>query len=146
MAGTSPPEHDGQGWVLLPQEAVPERWRSRMVPLALVPLLPEEVSSVLGGEALVPSLDGTDQRIAALAAAGRSLTAIALEVGLSARSVQSRLARLRRRVGVQTTAELRATLASQGFEGLHRTGSHGSQEGHHSLTNIDQSNQEVGEE
>ena len=146
MADTYLPEEEGRGWMLLPQEAVPDRWRSRIIPLALVPLFPEEASMVLAGEPAAPAIDSTDQRIASLAAAGRSLTEIAREVRLSVRSVQNRLARLRRRAGAATTAELRAMLASQGFEGLHRTGRRVSQEGRDRPTNKHESNQDLGGE
>lgn len=85
-------DDDAMGWVLLPPERVPERWRARSRPVALVPLL-----------------------VAEMVVSGASIPQMANAVGLSPRGVQHRLARLRERLGVATTAELVARLARCGF-------------------------------
>lgn len=106
---------DAPAWVLLPGCAVPERWRGRGHDVVLVPLLPEELSSVLAGTPASPLLDERDERLARLVAAGASIPQMARDVGLSTRGVQHRLARLRDRFGVATTAELIAQLVRRGL-------------------------------
>lgn len=108
-------EEDAQGWLLLSPPAVPERWRHRAVDLCLVPLLPEEAAQALAREPVDPAMDPEDAVLARLLAQGVTIEAIATEVGMSVRGVQYRLAGLRERFGVETTAELRGLLARWGF-------------------------------
>lgn len=104
-----------RGWLLLDPRAVPKRWRERAIPVALVPLLPREAEQVLGGQEALPELDPQDERLARLAARGLSVPVIAAEVGISPRSVQRRLAELRRRLGVGSKVELVRALSKRGF-------------------------------
>lgn len=110
-----PAGEEPQGWLLLSLGAVPERWRHRAVELALIPLLPEEASRTLAGVATHPAIDPEDASLARLLARGLTIEAIAREMDMSVRGVQHRLARLRERLGLQTTAELRALFARSGF-------------------------------
>ncbi len=106
---------DRRGWVFLEPEAVPERWRSRAVEVLLVPLLPEEMDDILAQGRAVPELDPKDERLAELVASGASLPSIADELGLAPRTVERRVARLRTRFGVGSTAELAALFSARGF-------------------------------
>lgn len=110
-------EPEDGAWVLLPVGEVPEPWRGRARQVALIPLLPEELAAVLSGRAASPALDERDERIARLLTTGASLAEIGRAVGLSPRGVQHRLAALRRRFGVHSTAELAAYLARHGLGG-----------------------------
>lgn len=103
------------GWCVFPPEAVPEQFRSRAVSVSLVPLLPGEAKQVLEGRDVTPDLGPEEEAIARLAAQGLTIRTIARQVGMSHRGVQYRLASLRDRFGVGSTAELRALLARRGF-------------------------------
>lgn len=111
--------HDvaGKSWLLLPPEAVPKVWRSRSREMALIPLLPEEKDSVLSGVPASPQIDERDEQIMRMVMKGATLSEMSRTVGLSPRGVQHRLARLRERFGLRTTAELAAYLARLGMEG-----------------------------
>lgn len=106
---------DRAGWLLLAPEAVPERWRDRSVPMMLVPLLPGEASSLLAGEPVLPVVSKDDETLLRMAARGASAGAIARRLHVGPRTVQRRLARYRKDLGVTTHAELRAELAKRGF-------------------------------
>jgi DNA-binding CsgD family transcriptional regulator len=60
-------------------------------------------------------LDPADENLARLTARGLTVSAMAGRLNLSARSVNRRLARLRERLGVASTAELAVELARRGF-------------------------------
>ena len=105
------------GWVLLPPASVPDRWRGRAMELLLVPLLPGEDTAFLDGTAATPAVDAVDERVADLAARGLSATAISQELAISTRSAYRRLAGLRRRLGVSSSAELAGELSRRGFGG-----------------------------
>jgi len=109
--GRRPDAHEG--WLFVDPSRVPDRWRDRAVPVCLVPLLPEEAASVLDGS--LPELSEDVEELARLVAGGMSVTEMARRLHLSHRSVQRRLARLRLRLGVETTAQLAALLARRGF-------------------------------
>lgn len=98
---------------LFAPDAVPEHWRSRAVPMALVPLLPSEARSILEGPQA--TIAPEDEDLLRLAARGLTGADIARELGISLRSVERRLARLRRDLGVDSTAELAAFLSKRGF-------------------------------
>ncbi|MCA1708080.1 MAG: helix-turn-helix transcriptional regulator [Actinobacteria bacterium] len=104
-----------QGWFFFHPSAVPERWRERAVEVLLVPLLPEEVEQVFDGVRAVPQISSEDERLAELVAQGISVPEIAAELDLAPRTVERRLARLREKLGVTTTAELGAFLSRRGF-------------------------------
>lgn len=108
-------EVEDGAWVLVPLGHVPEPWKNRAQPVALIPLLPDELADVLSGTAATPTLEERDERIARLLTSGASLAEIGRAVGLSPRGVQHRLAALRRRFGAGTTAELAAYLARHGI-------------------------------
>lgn len=103
-----------EGWVFVHPDAVPDRWRGRAVPMAAVPLVPGELAGLLGDGA-VPELEPHDERILRLVARGLSARAMARELGVTPRSIQYRLARLRERFEVGSTAELVAEAARRGF-------------------------------
>lgn len=109
----SGPPDAHEGWFFVDPSRVPDRWRERAVPVCLVPLLPEEAASILEGS--LPELSEDEEQLARLVAAGASVTEMAGHLYVSNRSVQRRLARLRRRLGVETTAQLAALLARRGF-------------------------------
>lgn len=115
---TGPPA--AEAWVFLPLSLVPERWRRRVTPLAAVPLLPSEAEAVLSGEPVEPEVGPEDERLLALVASGMGATAVSRELGVSVRTVEYRLQRLRRRLGVKSTAELVAVLAEGGFGRLRK--------------------------
>jgi DNA-binding CsgD family transcriptional regulator len=103
------------GWVLLPEAAVPERWRSRAIAMWLVPLLPDEAEQILEEGRAEPGMTPAEEAVACLVARGMTVDAIARQLRISPRSVNRRLASLRERIGVASTAELAAALASRGF-------------------------------
>ncbi|MDQ3956723.1 MAG: helix-turn-helix domain-containing protein [Actinomycetota bacterium] len=103
------------GWILVAPSALPERWRDRAAPMFLVPLLPEEARRVLAGEAAASELQDEDLSLARLVARGVPVDDIAGQLHLTSRTVYRRLARLRRTIGVSTTAELVAELSRRGF-------------------------------
>lgn len=102
-------------WVLVNLDALPERWKGRAVPLALVGLLPEEARQFIRGEIPRVNLDGEDEELARLAARGVSVDDIAFELHLTSRSVYRRLARLRRQFDARSNAELASRLTKFGF-------------------------------
>ena len=104
-----------RGWVILPDEAVPARWRGRAIAMSLVPLLPEEARQVLAGGQTIPSVSEKEEAVARLAARGLTVDAIARQLDVSVRTVNRRLAKLRQLLGVSSTAQLAAELARRGF-------------------------------
>ncbi len=112
--GTEPRGSYG-GWLFLDRHAVPERWRERAVEVLLVPRLPAEAEQVLEGNRGSPEIAPEDERLASLVARGIPVPEIATELGLTPRSVERRLARLRDQLGVGSTAELVAFLSQRGF-------------------------------
>lgn len=115
MADQMPEGGDAPAWVMLPPDSIPARWRSRAQHVALIALLSEEAANLLAGTPAVPALDDRDERLASMVVAGASMSQMARAVGLSRRGVGHRLARLRQRFGVATTAELIAELGRLGF-------------------------------
>lgn len=104
------------GWLFLEPSAVPERWRDRSVPAAMVPLTPEETDDLLRGDPVEPRLHPADEELARLAAQGLTVDAIAGRMGVTPRSVYRRLSQLREQLGVGSTAELATELARRGFQ------------------------------
>ncbi len=102
-------------WVLVNLEALPDRWKGRAVPLALVGLLPEEARQFIRGELPRVKLDRDDEELARLAARGVAVDDIASALHLTSRSVYRRLARLRRQFEARTNAELASRLTKFGF-------------------------------
>ena len=102
-------------WVLMPADQVPGRWADRSFPMAIVPLLPSELDELMQGRSVAPHLTAEEEVLAGYVAAGYSTEEIAKRVHMTTRSVYRRLARLRERVGAESTAELVSRLARMGF-------------------------------
>lgn len=102
-------------WVLMPPRRVPARWAERALDMLLVPLMPDEAAELLQEGTAPLGLTVEDERVARLAARGRSADVIAAELHMTKRSVYRRLARLRKRVGVDNAAELAGRLSKLGF-------------------------------
>ena len=102
-------------WVLVPADALPERWAHRALPLSLVRLLPEESGQLLQNGTTTPAMSLEDEDLARLVARGMGVPEIARTLHMTPRSVYRRLARLRNRFGARTSIELAAILAKQGF-------------------------------
>jgi two-component system, NarL family, invasion response regulator UvrY len=83
--------------------------------MSLVPLTPEEASELLKPQPLHPLVDQNELELLRLIAAGRYIEEIADELSMAPRTVFRRLARLRRKYGVSSTAELALVLARAGF-------------------------------
>lgn len=111
--------HAGRCLVLLDPDLLPEAWSDRISPLAVVPLMPQEVARLLdhaGGEAGSEDRFSTDdRRLAEALVAGKAVPVIARAMCVTPRSVQRRIARLRNQLSVSSTEELVATLVRMGF-------------------------------
>ena len=101
-------------WVLMDASEVPEDWRDRARPLWLVPMLASEAGRLLRERSTEP-LNQEDPEFLRQVAQGVPAPVMARRLGLSTRSVHRRLARLRNEMGLDSTAELSATLARRGF-------------------------------
>lgn len=104
-------------WLFFRSAEVPPRWRDRAIAFSLVPLAADEVASLVRDEPARPphALAPTDLALAQLVARGAGRKEIAVELGVSSRTVDRRLAALRQRHGATTPAELVARLAQAGF-------------------------------
>ena len=103
------------GWFFVHAQALPEAWKSRAVPVYLLPMMPSEALEVLLSRGSGPALDDVERRIAALVARGANTGEIAKQVQISARSVQRHIARLKKRTGATTRVDLVHKLSSRGF-------------------------------
>jgi DNA-binding CsgD family transcriptional regulator len=110
MADASP-----AGWLFLQPDRLPDRWRHRARPAVYVPLLAQELDELLDGHLSGPALTSAEERLAALVADGRSVQAIARELGLAHRTIERRIAALRDRLGVRSSADLALALCARGF-------------------------------
>lgn len=106
---------DHEAWLVVRGAAAPEPWRSRGRPMTLVPLLPGEAARLLAGRPAQRELTEEDEQLATLSARGLTASQMARELDLSLRATQYRLARMRRRLDVGSTAELAALLSRRGF-------------------------------
>ena len=104
-----------EGWLFLRPSAVPERWRSRAIPMSLVPLLPEEAAALTAENTAENSPHTGGEEFLKLVARGLSARVIARQLGISTRSVHRRTARLRDSLGVGSTPELASELSRRGF-------------------------------
>ena len=104
-----------EGWLFLRPSAVPERWRSRAIPMSLVPLLPDEAAALTADGATAATQQTGGEEFLKLVARGLSARVIARQLGISTRSVHRRTARLRDSVGVGSTPELASELSRRGF-------------------------------
>jgi DNA-binding NarL/FixJ family response regulator len=103
--------------VVISPSLVPDRWRHRGTEAIVIPLLPAEAAEVLRGEPAHPEVGPEEELLLELVACGLRPADIAGELGISARGVQHRLARLRRRFGVLSTGELSVLATRWGFGG-----------------------------
>jgi DNA-binding NarL/FixJ family response regulator len=104
-----------EGWLFLRPSAVPDRWRSRAIPMSLVPLLPEEAAALTANGTAATSPQAGSEEFLKLVARGLSARVIARQLGISTRSVHRRTARLRDSLGVGSTPELASELSRRGF-------------------------------
>jgi DNA-binding NarL/FixJ family response regulator len=107
---------DQTGWILMPLSTLPDEWRDGAREMALVRVPVAHIVGVYGsavGE--LSPLSAEDARLICLVAEGRSHLQIARELNRSLRTVERRLASLRRRYGARSGAELTALLVRQGL-------------------------------
>ncbi len=112
------PVVDGPGgtraWLFLEGDVtgkLPAAWRDRSRPGTLIPLLPEEARDVLAEGRAEPTLEPADEVLLTLAGQGLSTGEIARRLSTPQRSVQRRLARLRRKFGLRSNDQLAAFAA-----------------------------------
>jgi DNA-binding NarL/FixJ family response regulator len=103
------------GWLFLQADHVPEQWRLRARAAAFVPLTAGELTELLGGVPPQPELTDDEEALARLIARGSSVSAISRQLRVSSRTVERRLALLRRRLGVGSSVDLALALAQRGF-------------------------------
>jgi DNA-binding NarL/FixJ family response regulator len=101
-------------WVIAQGEHLPASWKQRAQAVYLVPLLPGEALRVLTEEA-APQVSERDQEMISVIARGGTAAEIADELGLSLRTAQRSISRLRERFGLATKAELVRFLTERGF-------------------------------
>ena len=102
-------------FVLFPAAALPPALRDRAVPLYAVSLRESETPEMFGEKIMWP-LDAGDVELLRLIAAGCPTRKIAVETGVSMRTVQRQVARLRRRLKLHSTTDLRQYLRDRGFD------------------------------
>ena len=107
------------GYVLVAPDALPEHWQGRAHQMFLVSLLPSEVEMAFSGTAIRAQLTDDEEELARLVATGRTAREIAATLHVAVRTVERRLATLRKRLGVGSTLELVAVLAEHGFARPH---------------------------
>lgn len=112
---TAPTIAAGQCWVVLEREGVPDEWLHRVSSLAVLRLVPHEIARLLDCASSGEALSAQDRELADALLAGRSVPAIARSLGISPRSVQRRIARLRDRLSVTSTEQLVAALVRMGL-------------------------------
>jgi two-component system invasion response regulator UvrY len=115
VSGNPRKDAEGPVFVFMPPDAVPQGWAERAVTLSLIPLTPEEAQDLMKPQPLFPLLDRSELELLRLVAAGRYVEEIADALSMAPRTVFRRLAQLRRRFGVSSTAELALVLARAGF-------------------------------
>lgn len=103
------------GWVILSPDAVPDAWQPRAIPMVLVPLTPAEASNFLSDAPVEQDVAPADLPLIRLVARGHSAGEISRELGVSPRTVNRHIARLRDDFAVTTIQELATELARRGF-------------------------------
>jgi DNA-binding NarL/FixJ family response regulator len=83
--------------------------------VAVVAITPDEAQALLAGRDVVPSLTPEEEQVLSLLLKGHTVTAIGRSLGVSPRSVQRRLARLRATFDVPSNNELVVAAARAGF-------------------------------
>ncbi|HWL66548.1 MAG TPA: LuxR C-terminal-related transcriptional regulator [Actinomycetota bacterium] len=115
MSRNAPSTEEVPGWVILSPTAVPDAWRSRTIPMVLVPLTPAEASELLSDATVEQGIAPADLPLIHLVARGYSAAEISRELGVALRTVNRHVARLRDEFGVATIQELASELARRGF-------------------------------
>ena len=115
MSHDAPSTADVPGWVILSPSAVPESWRSRGIPMVLVPMTPSEASELLSDTPVEQDIPVADLPLVHLVARGHSAAEISRALGVSLRTVNRHVARLRDEFRVATIQELATKLARRGF-------------------------------
>ena len=108
-------DNEVPGWVILTPGAIPERWRSRAIPMVLVPLVPSEALQLHSDPSVDEDVPAVLLPLVRLVARGLSAVAIARELGVSPRTVQRRVAQLSQDFDVSTIQQLASELARRGF-------------------------------
>ncbi len=103
------------GWVILSASVVPDAWRSRTLPMVLVPLMPSEAARLLSDAPVEQHIAPADLPLVHLVARGHSTGEISRALDVSPRTVNRHVARLRDEFGVATIQELATELARRGF-------------------------------
>lgn len=107
------PGSDSVGWLLVSPSAIPDGWQARAIPMALIPLLPQEIDARLNVEADIPPRD--EAKLLKLVAQGLSKRRIAEDLHMSMRTLDRRLQALREKFGAGSLTELAASAARRGF-------------------------------
>jgi DNA-binding CsgD family transcriptional regulator len=110
-----PIEREVPGWVILSPGALPDAWRSRAIPMVLVPMTPTEASQLLSDAPVEQHIAPADLPLVHLVARGQGTREISRALGVSPRTVNRHVARLRDEFGVSTIQELATELARRGF-------------------------------
>lgn len=103
------------GWVILNSAAVPAGWRSRAIPMVLVPLTDEEADRLLADAPVEPTIAPADLELIHLVARGHTAPEIARTLNVSTRTVYRRITRLRSEFSVSSMEKLATELARRGF-------------------------------
>ena len=108
-------EQEVPGWVILSANAVPEAWRSRGIPMVLVPMTVTEANALLSDAPVEQDISSRDLPLVHLVARGHSAAEIARALNVSHRTVNRHVARLSEEFAVSTIQELATELARRGF-------------------------------
>jgi DNA-binding NarL/FixJ family response regulator len=102
-------------WLLVEPASVPPALRARARTMAVVPLLAVEAQCVLDVASPWAQLSAEDGALAAALVRGQASKVIAHELGVTRRTVERRIGRLRERLGVDSNEALCARLSQLGF-------------------------------
>lgn len=95
----------GQAWVIMDRVSVPPRWADRATDVALIPLLPDESADLLNGHP-ISRMDCADEELLRLIGQGLSSRSMAGRLGVSERTVDRRIARLKDVFGAASRFDL----------------------------------------
>jgi DNA-binding NarL/FixJ family response regulator len=108
------PAWTAMGWLLVDPAVLPQAWQDRAIPMALVPLLPEELADHLSPTHRTP-LSRQEASLLELVVRGLSKQRMARELNISLRTLDRRLRALREHFAVHSLTELAAAGARRGF-------------------------------